>query len=143
MLQAYSPFSGVTLTVNYTGGGGSNQPPVSVFSYAASNLSVSFTDASSDADGSIASLSWDFGDGGSSTAINPSHTYVSAGSYTVALTVTDNLAAVVPSWSLRRWNCNQKSSLFSMLLVMNQKSTLRSAYPAPLMASEVSTDELV
>ena len=32
---------------------------------------------------------WDFGDGGTSSAINPSHSYTSAGSYTAALTVTD------------------------------------------------------
>jgi len=34
--------------------------------------------------------SWNFGDGASSTAQNPSHTYGAAGDYTVALTVTDN-----------------------------------------------------
>jgi PKD repeat protein len=32
---------------------------------------------------------WNFGDGGTSTALNPSHTYAVAGSYTVTLTVTD------------------------------------------------------
>jgi len=48
-------------------------------------LAVSFTDAST---GSITSYSWDFGDGGSSTAASPSHTYTASGTYTVALTVT-------------------------------------------------------
>ena len=33
---------------------------------------------------------WTFGDGGTSTSQNPSHTYSSAGSYTATLTVTDN-----------------------------------------------------
>ena len=33
--------------------------------------------------------SWDFGDGGSSTEQNPSHTYTAAGTYTARLTVTD------------------------------------------------------
>ncbi|MEX1024011.1 MAG: PKD domain-containing protein, partial [Planctomycetota bacterium] len=32
--------------------------------------------------------SWSFGDGGSSTAANPSHEYTTAGTYDVALTVT-------------------------------------------------------
>ena len=48
-------------------------------------LTVNFTDQST---GSIDSWSWDFGDGGSSTAQNPSHTYSAAGTYTVSLTVT-------------------------------------------------------
>jgi PKD repeat protein len=39
------------------------------------------------------SYRWTFGDGGSSTAQNPSHTYSSSGSYTATLTVTDNASA--------------------------------------------------
>lgn len=34
---------------------------------------------------------WDFGDGATSTAINPSHTYTSAGNFDVTLTITDNV----------------------------------------------------
>ena len=37
------------------------------------------------------SYSWTFGDGGSSTQQNPSHTYMSKGLYTVTLTVTDDV----------------------------------------------------
>src|SRR5262249_5813637 len=55
-----------------------------------SGLTASFTDSSTDSDGSIASRSWDFGDGTTSTATNPSKTYSAAGTYTVKLTVTDN-----------------------------------------------------
>ena len=33
---------------------------------------------------------WDFGDGNSSTASNPNHTYEAGGNYTVKLTVTDD-----------------------------------------------------
>jgi PKD repeat protein len=49
-----------------------------------------FGSGSSDPDGAIASYAWTFGDGGTSTAANPSHTYTSAGTYTARLTVTDN-----------------------------------------------------
>ncbi|MFC2160761.1 C45 family autoproteolytic acyltransferase/hydrolase [Acidobacteriota bacterium] len=48
-------------------------------------ISVSFTDQST---GSINSYSWNFGDGGTSTLQNPSHTYTVANTYNVSLTVT-------------------------------------------------------
>jgi PKD repeat protein len=48
-------------------------------------LTVAFTDLSL---GGISTWSWDFGDGGTSTEQNPSHDYVTAGTYTVSLTVT-------------------------------------------------------
>ena len=70
--------------------GGGNIPPVASFTFSPSDLTVDFTDASTDADGSIVSWSWDFGDSNSSTAQNPTHTYGAAGTYTVALTVTDD-----------------------------------------------------
>ncbi len=49
-------------------------------------LAVQFTDASA---GDPTSWSWTFGDGGTSTAQNPSHTYTAAGVYTVSLTATN------------------------------------------------------
>ncbi|MHC4207280.1 MAG: Calx-beta domain-containing protein, partial [Planctomycetota bacterium] len=48
-------------------------------------LTVNFTDLSA---GTITAYSWDFGDGGTSVDQNPSHTYDSAGVYTVSLTLT-------------------------------------------------------
>jgi len=48
-------------------------------------LSVSFTNLST---GDWTTASWDFGDGATSTLSNPSHTYSTAGTYTVTLTVT-------------------------------------------------------
>lgn len=73
--------------------GSANQPPVANFSFTTSGLTAIFTDQSSDPDGSIASRSWNFGDGTTSTATNPSKTYAAAGTYTVTLTVTDNQGA--------------------------------------------------
>ena len=46
-------------------------------------LTVSFTDLTS---GSVTNWAWDFGDMGISSAQNPSHTYTTAGTYTVLLT---------------------------------------------------------
>jgi PKD repeat protein len=57
-------------------------------------LAVSFNaSASSDSDGSIASYAWVFGDGGSSSGVAANHTYNTAGTYTVRLTVTDDNGA--------------------------------------------------
>jgi PKD repeat protein len=69
---------------------GANQPPRAAFTFAASLLSVTFTDQSSDADGTIASWLWNFGDGTTSAAASPTKTYAAGGTYTVSLTVTDN-----------------------------------------------------
>ncbi|HPA02176.1 MAG TPA: PKD domain-containing protein, partial [Chiayiivirga sp.] len=70
-----------------------NVPPVANFTSSVSGLTVNFTDTSSDSDGTIASRSWNLGDGTTSTATNPSKTYSAAGTYTVTLTVTDNKGA--------------------------------------------------
>ncbi|MER5963523.1 lectin [Streptomyces sp. NPDC002057] len=53
-------------------------------------LAVTFSSAgSSDADGDALSYAWTFGDGSTSTAANPSHTYVANGQYTATLRTTD------------------------------------------------------
>ena len=49
--------------------------------------SVQFTDQSTN---SPTSWSWNFGDGGTSTLRNPSHTYHTAGTYTVTLTAINS-----------------------------------------------------
>lgn len=67
-----------------------NQPPVASFSYSASDLTATFTDTSTDPDGTVASRFWNFGDGATSTSQNPVHSYAVGGTYNVALTVTDD-----------------------------------------------------
>ncbi|MEW5924429.1 MAG: PKD domain-containing protein, partial [Candidatus Zixiibacteriota bacterium] len=54
-------------------------------------LTVNFTDLSTNATG----WSWTFGDGGTSTAQNPSYTYTAEGIYTVTLTVTNSCGSDV------------------------------------------------
>ncbi|MDQ6861464.1 MAG: PKD domain-containing protein, partial [Verrucomicrobiota bacterium] len=53
-------------------------------------LSVNFTAAASDPDGSIASYQWTFDDGTFSTAQNPAKIFTAPGNYRAHLTVTDN-----------------------------------------------------
>ncbi|MCX2742748.1 PKD domain-containing protein [Mangrovivirga sp. M17] len=61
--------------------------PVSAdFSYATSGLDVTFTNNSLNA----TTYQWDFGDGNTSTAENPTHSYAADGTYTVTLTASGN-----------------------------------------------------
>lgn len=73
-----------------TGEPAPNSPPTANFTFTTSGLTASFTDASTDSDGSVVFRSWNFGDENKSEAPNPSHTYAVGGTYTVTLTVTDD-----------------------------------------------------
>ena len=72
--------------------GQGNLPPSASFVFAPSSPeigeTVNFTDQSSD-DGTIGTREWDFGDGTTATGETASHSYSTAGDYTVTLTVTD------------------------------------------------------
>ena len=71
-----------------------NAPPVPVIDVTCDATLCSFdSSTSSDPDGTIASRSWTFGDGGTSTAVAPTHTYATGGTFTVTLVVTDDLGA--------------------------------------------------
>jgi len=70
-----------------------NDPPVADFRYDTRKTKVTFTDQSTDKDGTIVSWFWDFGDGQTSTNHNPSHWYQGVGTYKITLTVTDDLGA--------------------------------------------------
>jgi PKD repeat protein len=72
-----------------------NDIPTADFTFSTNALEVTFTDESSDTDGTIASWYWVFGDGNTSALQNPTHAYAADGTYTVTLTVTDNDGATV------------------------------------------------
>lgn len=81
---------GATMTASTTP---ANLAPSASFTRQVNDLAVNFTSTATDSDGSIAQYAWTFGDGGSASTANPSHTYGAAGTYTVTLTVTDNNGA--------------------------------------------------
>ncbi len=94
-------------------------------------LNVAFTDASS---GAPTSWSWDFGDGGSSTAQNPTHTYNAAGTYTVALTVsntagsdtatkTDYITVTSPPPPVAAFSGSPTSGTYPLDVVFTDEST--------------------
>jgi PKD repeat protein len=70
-----------------------NQPPVASFSQSCPTLDCSFTSTSTDADGSVASVIWNFGDGTGdqpSASASVQHTFAANGTYNVSLTAIDN-----------------------------------------------------
>ncbi len=70
---------------------GKPNPLVANFSETSSGLIAKFTDLSTDSLDTITSHAWNFGDGGgTSTATNPSHLYVKAGTFSVTETVSDS-----------------------------------------------------
>jgi uncharacterized repeat protein (TIGR03803 family) len=75
-------------------------PPTLAFTANPTNgvvpLTVSFTSPAVDSGGSaITSWNWDFGDGSTSTAQNPSHTYTNPGAFSVGLVVTNNIGFTI------------------------------------------------
>jgi len=74
----------------------SDQPPVvaaaATPTQGAAPLTVNFSSAgSSDPEGHALTYQWVFGDGNTSTAANPQHTYATVGSYQARLTVSDGV----------------------------------------------------
>jgi PKD repeat protein len=67
-----------------------NAPPTAGFMSSCTDLTCTFTDLSTDGDGTVIGFDWDFGDGSAAATRNPSHAFASAGTYAVALTVTDD-----------------------------------------------------
>ena len=72
-----------------------DRPPVAKFTESATTVltavSITFNaTSSSDPDGTIAAYSWNFGDGATASGVILSHSYATAGTYTVTLKVTDN-----------------------------------------------------
>jgi glucose/arabinose dehydrogenase/PKD repeat protein len=79
--------------IEYIGSGNNRAPTASASADRTSGsapLSVAFSSAgSADPEGGALTYAWNFGDGGTSTAANPSHTFTGNGQYTVTLTVKD------------------------------------------------------
>lgn len=72
-----------------------NKVPVASFTSSCTALTCTFTSTSTDPDGTIASLAWDFNvDNVTDSTVSPTtHTFASPGSHPVKLTVTDNSGA--------------------------------------------------
>jgi PKD repeat protein len=106
--QSVSPASGLVVLASNTAtkrywhadvslGGTTPAAPTGAFTASTTSgtapLPVQFTDTST---GSPTSWAWTFGDGGTSTAQNPSHTFAAAGTYTVTLRATNATGTSAP-----------------------------------------------
>ena len=82
--------SSSTITRDVFVAGPAVEPPKAEFAFSPGKpvvgQAVSFTDRSTNA----ASWSWEFGDGSTERAQNPTHAYAAKGTYTVTLTVTNS-----------------------------------------------------
>ena len=89
--------AGTLRRMRYTGGG-VNQPPTVAAAgsplVGSPPLNVTFSSAgTTDPEGDTLTYLWDFGDGSTSTAPNPSHTFQASGHYNVKLTVSDGTSS--------------------------------------------------
>jgi PKD repeat protein len=67
-------------------------PPTAAFTFSCTILTCNFdASTSTGGDGTIISYSWNFGDATSGATVNPSHIYAAEGTYSVELTVTNDL----------------------------------------------------
>jgi len=98
-----------------------NRAPAADFQASVAGADVRFTDLSADSDGTVESWSWAFGDGATSTAREPAHTYANFGTFPVTLTVSDDCGAtgektldivvVSPPKGFTRGDCNSDAQL--------------------------------
>ncbi|WP_447647352.1 PKD domain-containing protein [Microbacterium forte] len=106
-------------SVGTTGSLPNSAPTAAIDAPVVTGLDVAFNGGGTDSDGTIASYSWDFGDGTSGTGAAVSKTYTTAGTYTVKLTVTDDDGATA-----------QATSEVTVAPIPNQAPTAQFSSPA-------------
>ncbi|GAB3648413.1 hypothetical protein GCM10028791_12120 [Echinicola sediminis] len=93
-------------------------PPMAAYTFDDEGLTVSFTNASEN----VLSYSWNFGDGGTSTEEDPSHTYLAAGTYTVVLTATSEDGTVVETSQEVTVEVPVDTSLYSIVVITDDSN---------------------
>jgi PKD repeat protein len=79
-----------------TDSNGPNISPAVTFTPTCALLVCTFSAAGSGADRDVVAYRWDFGDGATAETQNARHSYASAGTYDVVLTLTDDNGETVP-----------------------------------------------
>ncbi len=117
-VKTYASPGQYTVTLTATNEGGTSAPftanvlvlrrPTADFNVTTGALTAQFTDAST---GAPTAWSWDFGDGTTSTVQNPTHTYASAGTYTVELTASNAAGSSVTSAAVTVMNAPPEADI--------------------------------
>src|SRR4030095_10221729 len=111
--------------------------PVASFTYTISNdTTYTFSDQSTDA----ISWHWDFGDGDTSNAQNPSHDFTSGGSYTVVLTVYHGVCSSTDTLQIVGVGINEVNAANDFLIYPNPtpgKFTLRFSHKQKMVLTEI------
>ena len=117
-----------------------NQGPVAAFSAAPGppGAPTEFdATSSSDPDGSVARYDWDFGDGTSLAdgGAKPSHTYQSAGTYSVSLGLTDDVGCFEPIYTGKTAVCNAPAAALKKNVVVSSPPPGGGQNAAPVITS--------
>jgi len=97
-----------------------NQIPINAnFSYMPNDMEIVFSSASYN----VSEWMWDFGDGDTSTAIHPTHTYSTPGTYTVQLIASNNCYADTISMNI---------TVPAFMGIEEENNTQISIYPNPV-----------
>ncbi|MFN8395559.1 MAG: PKD domain-containing protein [Bacteroidia bacterium] len=102
------------------------QQPVAAFNQSANLLQVNFTDVST---GTPTSWAWTFGDGGTSTQQNPSHTYAGPGTYNVCLTVTNSCSTTTACQNITVVCPAPQAGFTTIVLGFTANFTIQSSSP--------------
>ncbi|MCI6198730.1 MAG: PKD domain-containing protein [Proteobacteria bacterium] len=119
-----------------------NTAPEAAFSVSKSSLKATFNNQSKDADGDKLTYAWDFGDGETSDAVNPTHTYAEEGTYSVYLTVSDGKAESTAQQevTVQTTHCSPKHSAMYFASTNNKWTFDQMAYNDDDCAWEIAVD---
>lgn len=114
-----------TLDINCITGG----QCMAAFSVDSSNCPImGFTDQSQGGGGALSSWNWDFGDGGTSTQQNPSHTYTANGTYNVCLSIVTTDSCTDVRCNQIMVNCIGSSGQCDAGFIWNETSPLNVSF---------------